>query len=78
MEYLPGGELFDYIAERQGLSEAESRKFFQQIAAAVGHCHKVRLFIFNASYDKHILKMNIVCYFLLLDISNKLRYSFVI
>ena len=43
MEYLPAGELFDYVAQKGGLSEGEARIFFQQIAEAVSHCHKVTI-----------------------------------
>ena len=31
MEYVPGGELFDYIVKHGKLHENEARKFFQQI-----------------------------------------------
>ena len=31
LEYCPGGELFDYIVDRDRLCEAESRKFFRQV-----------------------------------------------
>ena len=30
-EYLPGGELFDYIVQRGKLQESDARKFFQQV-----------------------------------------------
>lgn len=40
MEYL-SGDLFDYIAERQGLDETKGRAMFAQIAAALQFCHKV-------------------------------------
>jgi len=40
LEYCPGGELFDYIVDRDRLCEAESRKFFRQIAAAVAYIHE--------------------------------------
>lgn len=39
-EYSQGGELFDYIVERGRLSEAEARRFFQQIISGVEYCHK--------------------------------------
>lgn len=39
-EYSPGGELFDYIVERGRLTEAEARRFFQQIISGVEYCHK--------------------------------------
>lgn len=35
MEYVPGGELFDYIVKNGNLKESEARKFFQQIIS--GH-----------------------------------------
>lgn len=39
-EYSSGGELFDYIVERGRLSEAEARRFFQQIISGVEYCHR--------------------------------------
>ena len=41
MEYASGGELYDYIQQRQRLSEIEARNFFRQIISAVHYCHKV-------------------------------------
>lgn len=40
LEYCPGGELFDYIVDRDRLCEAESRQFFRQIAAGVAYIHE--------------------------------------
>ena len=40
LEYCPGGELFDYIVDRDRLCESESRKFFRQIVAAVAYIHE--------------------------------------
>lgn len=42
MEYLPNGELFDYVWKRQGLDEDEARTLFTQIVEGVHYCHKVR------------------------------------
>lgn len=39
LEYCPGGELFDYIVERERLEEVEARQFFRQIVAAVAYIH---------------------------------------
>ncbi|KAJ3352887.1 Serine/threonine-protein kinase par-1 [Entophlyctis luteolus] len=39
MEYASGGELIEYIASRNYLSEREARKFFRQIISAMDHCH---------------------------------------
>ena len=43
MEYLPGGELYDHVLDREGLAEPEARNKFCQIVNAVQHCHLVSL-----------------------------------
>ncbi len=40
LEYCPGGELFDYIVDRDRLCEDESRQFFRQIIAGVAYIHE--------------------------------------
>ena len=40
-EYVPGGELFDYIVKHHRLSEAEACKFFQQIMSAIVYLHEL-------------------------------------
>ncbi|XP_026055120.1 NUAK family SNF1-like kinase 1 [Carassius auratus] len=40
MEYASGGELYDYIQDKQRLSEEEARHFFRQITSAVQYCHR--------------------------------------
>jgi len=40
MEYVKGGELFDYIVEKGRLVEDEARQFFQQIVSGVEYCHR--------------------------------------
>jgi len=39
IEYVSGGELFDYIVQKGRLSENESRHYFQQITAGVEYAH---------------------------------------
>ncbi|KAL2533098.1 CBL-interacting serine/threonine-protein kinase 24 [Abeliophyllum distichum] len=39
MELVKGGQLFDKIVNRRGLSENESRHYFQQLIDAVSLCH---------------------------------------
>lgn len=39
MEYVPGGELFDYIVTHGRLNENDARRFFQQIISGVEYCH---------------------------------------
>jgi serine/threonine protein kinase len=43
MEYVSGGELFDYIVRHGKLSEDEARGFFQQIIASIDYCHRHRV-----------------------------------
>uniref|UniRef100_A0A5S6QEU6 non-specific serine/threonine protein kinase n=1 Tax=Trichuris muris TaxID=70415 RepID=A0A5S6QEU6_TRIMR len=40
MEYVSGGELFDYIVKRGRLQVHEARHFFQQIISGVDYCHR--------------------------------------
>ncbi|XP_033925808.1 NUAK family SNF1-like kinase 2 [Melopsittacus undulatus] len=40
MEYASKGDLYDYISERQRLTEHEARHFFRQVVSAVYYCHK--------------------------------------
>ncbi|KAK5583102.1 hypothetical protein RB653_004692 [Dictyostelium firmibasis] len=39
MEYVTGGELFEYIVKNGKLSEDESRRLFQQMISGVDYCH---------------------------------------
>lgn len=39
LEYCPGGELFDYIVEKDRLAEKEARHFFRQIVSAIAYIH---------------------------------------
>jgi len=40
MEYVSGGELFDYIVKHGKLKEEDARRFFQQIISGVDYCHR--------------------------------------
>lgn len=40
MEYVSGGELFEYIVKHGRLKEHEARRFFQQILSGVDYCHR--------------------------------------
>ncbi|KAF8039440.1 hypothetical protein BT93_B1854 [Corymbia citriodora subsp. variegata] len=44
LEYATGGELFDRIASRGRLPEAEGRKLFQQLIDGVSYCHDKGVF----------------------------------
>jgi len=43
MEYVPGGELFDLIANRGKMSEMEARGYFQQLVSCLEYCHNRRI-----------------------------------
>ena len=43
LEYVAGGELFDYIVSKGRLSTDEARHFFHQIVAGVEYCHFYRI-----------------------------------
>ncbi|KAM3877773.1 NUAK family SNF1-like kinase 2 [Diretmus argenteus] len=40
MEYASRGDLYDYICDKQNVSEREARHFFRQIVSAVHYCHQ--------------------------------------
>ena len=39
-EYVPGGELFDFIVSNGRLSEPRARTMFQQLVSGVEYCHQ--------------------------------------
>ena len=41
MELMQGGELFDWIAGRETLTEEDARAVFRQIVAGVAHLHSI-------------------------------------
>ncbi|KAL1407107.1 serine/threonine-protein kinase gin4 [Vanrija albida] len=43
MEYVPGGELFDYLVRRGRLPQSEALHYFQQIIFAVDYCHRFNI-----------------------------------
>ncbi|KAG1441092.1 hypothetical protein G6F56_011637 [Rhizopus delemar] len=40
LEYVQGGELFEYLIINGKLSEEEARKYFQQIITGLDYCHR--------------------------------------
>lgn len=40
LEYVGGGELFEYLVQRGRLHIKEARKFFRQIVSAIHYCHE--------------------------------------
>ncbi|EEA05749.1 5'-AMP-activated protein kinase catalytic subunit alpha-1, putative [Cryptosporidium muris RN66] len=43
MEYINGGELFDYIVQKGRLNENESRRLFQQLISGIEYCYINRI-----------------------------------
>ena len=39
LEYVPNGELFDYILKKGRLQEDEARKFFRQLVTGISYMH---------------------------------------
>lgn len=40
LEYVQGGELFEYLVSQGRLEEKEARKYFQQIIIGLDYCHR--------------------------------------
>uniref|UniRef100_A0A2K5WLT5 non-specific serine/threonine protein kinase n=1 Tax=Macaca fascicularis TaxID=9541 RepID=A0A2K5WLT5_MACFA len=58
MEYASRGDLYDYISERQQLSEREARHFFRQIVSAVHYCHQSRVVHRDLKLENILLDAN--------------------
>ncbi|CAG7942867.1 unnamed protein product [Penicillium salamii] len=43
LEYVEGGELFDYVSNHGPLQEEEAVRLFRQIIAALGYCHRFNI-----------------------------------
>lgn len=43
MEYVQGGELFDYLCQKGRLSTPEALGYFQQIITAISYCHRFNI-----------------------------------
>ncbi|KAJ5742754.1 uncharacterized protein N7511_011155 [Penicillium nucicola] len=43
LEYVEGGELFDYVLKNGPLPEEEAVRLFRQIIAALGYCHRFNI-----------------------------------
>ncbi|GAA6047066.1 hypothetical protein JCM3770_004179 [Rhodotorula araucariae] len=43
MEYVEGGELFDYLVRKRRLNADEARHYFQQIISGVDYCHRFNI-----------------------------------
>ncbi|KAL7747270.1 hypothetical protein RI367_007324 [Sorochytrium milnesiophthora] len=55
MEYAAGGELIDYIAAKDRLSEKEARRFFRQLISAIHQCHQANVVHRDLKLDNLLL-----------------------
>jgi 5'-AMP-activated protein kinase catalytic alpha subunit len=43
MEYVPGGELFNYIVKKKRLADKEACRFFHQILSGIQYLHSIKV-----------------------------------
>ncbi len=41
MEFVGGGDMFEYVVKKNGLREEEARWFFQQLIVGLDYCHRM-------------------------------------
>lgn len=58
MEYVDGGELFEFIEEREWLEEDECIYLFRQIVAALLHCHRLGIHHRDLKPENILLEQN--------------------
>lgn len=56
LEYIEGGELFDYLIKKGSLEEREALHYFRQIINGVDYCHRFNIwYVFFYSFDFFIV-----------------------
>ena len=77
LEYIEGGELFEYLVKKRVLEEDEALRFFQHIIAGLDYCHKH--FIWYARFEiictEQISHRDLKPENLLLDKTGKLKIA---
>lgn len=58
MEYIDGGNLNEYIEQHNGLSEAESIKYFKEIASALSYMHSHKMLHLDMKPSNVMLRKN--------------------
>jgi MAP/microtubule affinity-regulating kinase len=68
LEYVSGGEVFDYLVAHGRMKEKDARKHFRQIIGAVAYCHSMHIIhrdlkAENLLFDAHMnVKVFILTY----------------
>jgi len=58
MEYVEGGDLFEYVAQQHRLDEREAVYLFRQIIAALLYCHRIRIHHRDLKPENILLDLN--------------------
>jgi len=58
LENLGGGELYDFLAERGQVDEAETRRFFHQLVEGIEYCHSKDVIHRDLKLDNLLLDAN--------------------
>ena len=59
LEYLEGGELFDYLVRKGKLQEAEAAKYFRQIISGISYCHQFGIWCL-AIHELKLMKVTVI------------------
>ncbi|KAJ3392552.1 Map microtubule affinity-regulating kinase [Lobulomyces angularis] len=58
MEYVAGGEIFDYLVAHGKMKEKEARKHFHQIISAIDYCHNLKVIHRDLKAENILLDVN--------------------
>ncbi|KAI9217114.1 kinase-like domain-containing protein [Blastocladiella britannica] len=58
LEYVPGGEIFDFLVTRGRMKERDARRYFRQIVSAVDYCHRMHIIHRDLKAENLLLDAN--------------------
>ncbi|KAJ1535020.1 Serine/threonine-protein kinase par-1, partial [Cladochytrium tenue] len=59
MEYVPGGEVFDFLVTHGRMKERDARRLFRQVVAAVSYCHALHVIHRDLKAENLLLDANL-------------------